>query len=150
LFSIDHKSAVHAGGTKFYGIIVISNGDKSALVTHWGKYPGKVPTPLDSQDIQVTVYGTDLGADRSASDKKHEKNKRGYNTWKTRSERMADEVELANWLMLNLTKDAANELATHFSIDPKAKRAAKPAPEPKTAPPSREPAIAKPEGWGSW
>ena len=152
MFRVERKWCAHTGGTKFYQTITIQTASKSVCILHWGKWPGAVPMPSNtSYQSQFEVFNTQSGAEQMAREKIAAKKTRGYNTWSSNWDDF-DEAGLSNWLAVNANPNHVKDIASHFSLSApkKAPPAPKPVATPAPKPTRQEPAMPKPDGWGSW
>jgi predicted DNA-binding WGR domain protein len=104
-------SAVHEGGTKFYQIIAIRSLDekRSVLVTHWGKYPGRIPDPTWGGQRKVQVFSNPneafVALDRQRSVKRARGYGRGSGGWVTSDIKPLNAKQLESVLDIFLHKD---------------------------------------------
>jgi len=138
-------SAEHKGGTKFYEVQWASFGNRSVLITRWGRIGTTGQFKVDRWD-----YST--GAEAAAQRKKEEKIGRGYVGWTNPSRsKFTHERDVENWLAGRLEAHMRGEIRLHLLDQPGLSAGTEPPTkrEPVIAPKPKIDRSADPE-WGSW
>jgi hypothetical protein len=147
-FDIRRKHCVHEGGTKFYQVITVSGNGRSVCMTHWGKYPGNIPTPAQQGESKLETYESLVGAHEDGMGKQREKMRRGYKKWKEDAVSSLEGKPLLSWLATTFGTMKGQEAYTFLTAG------ALPAAVPDAPVTKKEPAEPKTKttntSWGSW